>query len=83
MRQWILPYFLSVYSFLPYNSATTIGVLVYIVKKHVFLIRKKKYVSVELSIGVLDVLIFILFTLEARVFGPFHVHIHVLRLGAG
>ena len=45
--------------------------------------QKKTYVSLELGIGVLDVLIFILFTLDARVLGPFHVHIHVLRLGAG
>jgi|MGYP006876457141 hypothetical protein len=44
--------------------------------------QKKTYISVEPSIGVLDMLIFILFILDARVFGPFHVYIHVLRLGA-
>mgnify|MGYP006899226092 FL=1 len=45
--------------------------------------QEKKYISVELSIGVLDVLIFTPFTLDARAFGPFHVCIHVLRLSAG
>jgi hypothetical protein len=44
--------------------------------------QKKTYISVEPSISVLDMLTFILFVLDARVFGPFHVYIHVLRLGA-
>ena len=44
--------------------------------------QKRTYISIELSIGILDILIFILFTLDARDFGPLHVHIHVLRLGA-
>ena len=45
--------------------------------------QKRTYISIELSISILDVLIFILFVLDARFFSPFHVYIHVLRLGAG
>ena len=44
--------------------------------------QRKSYVSVKLSISVLDILIYILFNLDARVSGPFHIYMHVLGLGA-
>jgi hypothetical protein len=45
VRPGFLPYFLPVQSFLPYNSATTIGMNIrfFLIKMHVFLLYKPEF----------------------------------------